>query len=150
MFPMTFTIHTIEQYKRVINVLLPDGIDAAFVAKQAQAEVAESTASSTPVYSQVLQPAEAAAQDEPAAVEVPFPAETAAASVPAAPQEEPAPVAAPGASHADASAAILALCKAGKKAAAVSILATFNATKLTQVAPEDYAALIAACEAANV
>jgi hypothetical protein len=134
----------------LIMSVLQNWFDNAVNSSGAVSPAIRATASSTPVYSQVLQPAEAAAQDEPAAVEVPFPAETAAASVPAAPQEEPAPVAAPGASHADASAAILALCKAGKKAAAVSILATFNATKLTQVAPEDYAALIAACEAANV
>lgn len=128
MFPMTVTISNPAQLNAVmvalgVAIAVPDP-------EKAQAEVAQNTASS-----KLISSAEAV-------VEKPAPA-------PEAPTPEAAGAADVAVTYQATADAVTKLARTKGREAAVAVLKTFGATKLPDVKPEQFAAVIAACEAAG-
>ena len=128
MFPMTVTISNPAQLNAVMAAL---GVAIAVPdPEKAQAEVAQNTASS-----KLISSAEAV-------VEKPAPA-------PEAPTPEAAGAADVAVTYQATADAVTKLARTKGREAAVAVLKTFGATKLPDVKPEQFAAVIAACEAAG-
>ena len=177
MFPTTITIHNISDLQKVMSVLFPatgvveivdksrgielkgsnDKADLArqltteqALVNQAEAKVAakkSSTPAATPTSPAHTPPtAEVVAADAPA--------KTADASVPDAASAETAQPAstaatdAPAPTYKEAAEAVTALSRKKGRDAAIAVLKTFGADKLPDVKPEQFADVIAACQAA--
>jgi len=172
MFPMTVTVSNPTQLNAVMAALgfagaaqaspctghaVESAKEEAKTAKKgkpekAQAEVANNTASSTsevsiaPTEAVVEQPApEAATSPATGAADVVqmtgAEAEKALHGIANRPAETP--------TYQDTAAAVTALAKAKGRDAAVAVLTKFGAAKLPEVKPEDFAAVIAACNEAG-
>jgi hypothetical protein len=125
MFPMTVTINTMTEFEALMNAL---GVGKAKTNKEKETPPAAKAADQAPVS------ANNSASSMPKT------------SLPPAEAVTAAPVAA-GVTYADVAAAITNLSKTKGREAAVAVLARFGATKLPDVKPEDFAALIEAAKA---
>ena len=145
MFPITVTIQNIDELRAVMSAL---GVADA----QASAETTKATDETTTEAPAEAPTAEAPTTEAPAAEAPTTEAPAAEAPTTEAPTTEApaaeAPAAAP--SYQDAANAIMRLARARGRDAAVAVLAKFGAGKLPDVKPEHFAAVIAACEAAEV
>lgn len=151
MFPMTVTLHTPAQLNAVLAAMNLD--DAAALPTPAVPLPKSDTAKVGKVEAE--KPAQEVAEKKPDAVkEAPAPTQPTAKAGEGAAQEKKAEgSAAKGEATAptyeQTAAAVTDLGKAKGREAAVSVLAKFSATNLKQVKPEDFAAVIAACQEAG-
>lgn len=139
MFPMTITLHNIDDLNRVTAVLAPTAtpkVEETATAKK------PNTSAATPAPAARTQPtAEAAA-------ETAAPAKTADEPRPTAASAEAAPQASTAVEYDTVKAAILNLSTSKGKAAAVEVLGKFGLVKLPDAKPEQYADILAAANAA--
>lgn len=155
MFPTTVTIHNVADLQKVMSVLYPvvEITDKSRdVAKEVAAAPVEKSAKTT-------KPTPAATQASPALTQPTAEAETAAApektadasSQPvesAAPAPQASTAADPAVTYKEAAEAVTKLSRTKGRDAAIAVLKSFGADKLPDVKTEDFAAVVAACQAA--
>lgn len=160
MFPTTVTIHNVADLQKVMSVLYPTTGTVEItdksrdVAKEVAAAPVEKSAKppkSTPAATQAS-PAPTPPTAEVAAV-TDVPEKTVDASNPTAESAAPAPQAstvadAPAVSYKEAAEAVTKLSRTKGRDAAIAVLKSFGADKLPDVKPEQFAAVVAACQAA--
>lgn len=160
MFPTTVTIHNVADLQKVMSVLYPTTGTVEItdksrdVAKEVAAAPVEKSAKPpkpTAVETQAS-PAPTQPTAEVAAV-TDAPEKTVDASNPTAESAAPAPQAstvadAPAVSYKEAAEAVTKLSRTKGRDAAIAVLKSFGADKLPDVKPEQFAAVVAACQAA--
>ena len=166
MFPMTITLHNAAQLNAVLKsmasveslgVMVPAGSAEAPAADiQAVVTKAEEKAAKKPKTTSAATTADAAPGQPTAEVgaATDAPVKTADASPPtagsaeAAPQASTAATDAPAVTYKDAAEVVTKLSRTKGRDAAIAVLKSFGAEKLPDVKPEDFAAVVAACQAA--
>lgn len=159
MFPTTVTIHNVADLQKVMSVLYPTTAVVEItdksrdVAKEVAAAPVEKSAKppkSTPAATQASPaPTPPTAEVEQVAV----PEKTADASSQPVESAAPAPQAstaadAPVVTYKEAAEAVTKLSRTKGRDAAIAVLKSFGAEKLPDVKPEQFAAVVAACQAA--
>lgn len=158
MFPTTVTIHNVADLQKVMSVLYPTTAvveiadKSCDVAKEVAAAPVEKSAKppkSTPAATQASPaPTPPTAEVE----QVAAPEKTADASNPTAESAAPAPQAStaadPAVTYKEAAEAVTKLSRTKGRDAAIAVLKSFGADKLPDVKPEQFAAVVAACQAA--
>lgn len=160
MFPTIVTIHNVADLQKVMSVLYPTTAVVEITDKSrdvgqevaaAPVEKPKATKKSTAVETQAS-PAPTQPIAEAAAV-TDVPEKTADASNPTAESAAPAPQAstaadAPVVTYKEAAEAVTKLSRTKGRDAAITVLKSFGADKLPDVKTEDFAAVVAACQAA--
>ena len=160
MFPTTVTIHNVADLQKVMSVLYPTTAvveitdksrDVAKEVAAAPVEKPKATKKPTAVETQAS-PAPTQPTAEVAAV-TDAPEKTVDASNPTAESAAPAPQAstaadAPVVTYKEAAEAVTKLSRTKGRDAAIAVLKSFGADKLPDVKPEQFAAVVAACQAA--
>ena len=158
MFPTTVTIHNVADLQKVMSVLYPTTavVEITDKSRDVTKEVAAApvekpakTSKSTPAATQASPaPTQPTAEVEQAAV----PEKTADASSQPVESAAPAPQAStaadPAVTYKEAAEAVTKLSRTKGRDAAIAVLKSFGADKLPDVKPEDFAAVVAACQAA--
>lgn len=138
MFPMTITIHDITQFHQVM---------AAFMAGDAAKAAADESTTPGMKNRDVKPQSDGKAETGREETAAPLTQMSAADAENALQGHAERPPADP--TYQDAAAALTKLAREKGRAAAVSVLNGFGATKLPEVKPEQFAAFIAACEKAG-
>lgn len=157
MFPTTVTIHNVADLQKVMSVLYPvveitdKSRDVAKGVAAAPVEKPKATKKPTAVETQAS-PAPTQPTAEVAAV-TDAPEKTADASSQPVESAAPAPQAstaadAPVVTYKEAAEAVTKLSRTKGRDAAIAVLKSFGADKLPDVKPEQFAAVVAACQAA--
>lgn len=159
MFPTTVTIHNVADLQKVMSVLYPTTAvveitdksrDVAKEVAAAPVEKPKATKKPTAVETQAS-PAPTQPTAEVAAV-TDAPEKTVDASNPTAESAAPAPQAStaadPAVTYKEAAEAVTKLSRTKGRDAAIAVLKSFGADKLPDVKTEDFAAVVAACQAA--
>lgn len=158
MFPTTVTIHNVADLQKVMSVLYPTTAVVEItdksrdVTKEVAAAPVEKPAKTTKPTPAATQASPAPTQPTAEVEQAAAPEKTADASSQPVESAAPAPQAStaadPAVTYKEAAEAVTKLSRTKGRDAAIAVLKSFGADKLPDVKTEDFAAVVAACQAA--